>query len=63
MYVRMQENKVTRGLPPLTIRYRNMKKETYKKEDWFIRFLNIFMMHAAYWLIIALLIRYINTHG
>lgn len=40
-----------------------MKKETYKNEDWFIRFLNIFMMHAAYWLIIALLIRYINTHG
>lgn len=40
-----------------------MKKETYKNEDWFIRFLNIFMMHAFYWLIIALLIRYINAHG
>ena len=40
-----------------------MKKETYKKDDWFIRFLDIFMMHAAYWLIIALLIRYIITHG
>ena len=56
-------NKVTRDLPPLINRYRLMKKETYKKDDWFIRFLNIFMMHAAYWLIIALLIRYINTHG
>ena len=40
-----------------------MKKETYKKDDWFIRFLNVFMMHASYWLIIALLIHYINSHG
>lgn len=40
-----------------------MKKETYEKEDWFIRFLNIFMMHAGYWLIIALLIHYIYAHG
>ena len=40
-----------------------MKKETYKNEEWFIRFLNIFMMHAFYWLIIALLIHYIANHG
>lgn len=40
-----------------------MKKETYEKEDWFIRFVRIFMVHASYWVIITLLIRYINTHG
>ena len=40
-----------------------MKKETYEKEDWFIRFLRIFMVHASYWVIITLLIRYINAHG
>lgn len=40
-----------------------MKKETYEKEDWFVRFLSIFMVHASYWVIITLLIRYINAHG
>lgn len=39
-----------------------MKKETYENEDWFIKFLRIFMVHASYWVIITLLIRYINTH-
>ncbi len=40
-----------------------MKKNIYENEDWFIRFLNIFMMHAFYWVIIAILIKYINSHG
>lgn len=40
-----------------------MKKETNENEDWFIKFLRIWMVHASYWVIIALLIRYINTHG
>lgn len=40
-----------------------MKKETYENEDWFIKFLRIWMVHASYWVIITLLIRYMNTHG
>ena len=37
-----------------------MKKETYNNEDkWFFHFLNIFCIHAFYWVIIALLIKYI----
>ena len=43
--------------------FRDMKKETNENEDWFIKFLKIWIVHASYWIIITLLIRYINTHG
>lgn len=40
-----------------------MKKETYHEDEWFFRFLNLFFTHAFYWVIIALLIKWIINHG
>lgn len=38
-----------------------MKKENYNEDKWFFNFLNIFFAHAFYWVIIALLIKWIMT--
>lgn len=43
--------------------YRYMKKETYHEDEWFFRFLNLFFTHAFYWVIIALMIKWIMNHG
>ena len=40
-----------------------MKKETYPEDEWFFRVLNLFFTHAFYWVIIALLIKWIMNHG
>lgn len=39
-----------------------MKKQTDHEDEWFFRFLNIFSTHAYYWVIIALLIKWIIEH-
>lgn len=36
-----------------------MKKETYHEDEWLFHFLNVFSTHAFYWVIIALLIKWI----
>lgn len=36
-----------------------MKKETNHEDEWFFRFLNVFLTHAYYLVIIALLIKWI----
>ena len=39
-----------------------MKKQTYHEDEWFFHFLNVFLTHAYYWVIIALLIKWIIEH-
>lgn len=39
-----------------------MKKQTYHEDEWFFHFLNVFLTHAYYWVIIALLIKWIIDH-
>lgn len=55
-----------KGNEGLTTPHKNdivMKKETYPEDEWFFHFLNVFLTHAYYWVIIALLIKWIIVHG
>lgn len=40
-----------------------MKKETYHEDEWFLHFLSVFSTHAFYWVIIAILIKWIMVYG
>lgn len=40
-----------------------MKKETFNEDEWFFRFLNLFLTHAFYWVIIALMIKWYMVYG
>lgn len=40
-----------------------MKKKTYREDEWFFQFLNLFLTHAFYWVIIALMIKWYMTYG